>query len=344
MPSSWIQSRATRSGATRYHVKYRLGGRESRALHGGAFATKREAVARKRVIDGEIAALRAPDIASLGDEQHGLKLKEAADRWRESRLDVREATRTFHRTSLNRVLPHLPSARLGEVTADQVATVVVALKDGGAAPATIKKSISVLAQVFDHHGIDPNPARDRRVKLPRNERPEISPPPAHDVEAVLGAVAPRYRLPIMILDATGMRVGELEALTWGDIDETNKRWRVTKAASKTRAARWVQVPADLFAAVLDLTPREDRDLSGKLLPGFGQARLRTEIARSCKATGTPLFSPHDLRHRRISLWHRDGVPWAEIGQRVGQRDLATTANTYTHVLVEGEVARSTVSF
>ena len=36
--------------------------------------------------------------------------------------------------------------------------------------------------------------------------------------------------------------------------------------------------------------------------------------------------------RRISLEHLRGEPWARIGERVGQRNLAVTANTYTHVL------------
>jgi hypothetical protein len=38
--------------------------------------------------------------------------------------------------------------------------------------------------------------------------------------------------------------------------------------------------------------------------------------------------------RRISLLHLGGVPWARIGEHVGQRYLAVTANTYTHVLVD----------
>jgi hypothetical protein len=29
-----------------------------------------------------------------------------------------------------------------------------------------------------------------------------------------------------------------------------------------------------------------------------------------------------------------GVPWARIGEHVGQRTLAVTANTYSHVLVD----------
>jgi integrase len=62
--------------------------------------------------------------------------------------------------------------------------------------------------------------------------------------------------------------------------------------------------------------------------------LRTSIAKACKAAGVPLFSPHDLRRRRISLLHLRGVPWAVIRAQVGQRNLAVTANTYTHVLTD----------
>jgi hypothetical protein len=32
--------------------------------------------------------------------------------------------------------------------------------------------------------------------------------------------------------------------------------------------------------------------------------------------------------------HLQGVPWAGIGEFVGQRNLAVTANTYTHALVD----------
>jgi integrase len=50
--------------------------------------------------------------------------------------------------------------------------------------------------------------------------------------------------------------------------------------------------------------------------------------------GVPTFSPHDLRHRRVSLLHAQGLPWARIGERAGHMDLMTTARTYTHVLAD----------
>ena len=130
-----------------------------------------------------------------------------------------------------------------------------------------------------------------------------------------------------------MRLGELEGLTWGDVDEQRGRWRVSKAVAKTSVARWVNVPPVVFAAVAALVPRDDRSPE-RLFQGFGGDRFRTQITRSCIAAGVPTFSPHDLRHRRISLLHLGGVPWARIGEHVGQRNLAVTANTYSHVLAD----------
>lgn len=97
---------------------------------------------------------------------------------------------------------------------------------------TIRKTVSVLAMIFDAEGVQPNPARDKQtVKLPREEKRIVEPPTAEQVAAVVRLLPTRYRLPVLVLDATGMRVGELEALTWGDVDEPRGRWRI--ATSKT---------------------------------------------------------------------------------------------------------------
>lgn len=50
--------------------------------------------------------------------------------------------------------------------------------------------------------------------------------------------------------------------------------------------------------------------------------------------GVPRLNLHALRHRRISLLHRQGVSWAEIGDRVGQRSRLVTADRYSHALVD----------
>ena len=335
MASTWIVRRRRSDGGTTFRVLFRLGGRESMPKHGGSFRTMREARVRRDWIAGELAAARVPNL-KLGSAT-ARTLASAAAAWRASRVDVAESTATTHRVNLRRILPVLGERAVDSIEPADVAALVARLHDGGLKRESIRKTLGTLAMVLDFAGRtgEQNAARDRlTVKLPREAREEPKPPTADQVVATHRLLARQYRLPLLVLDATGMRVGELEALTWGDVDEARSRWRVSQAVAKTGRARWVAVPEPLFSAVLELVPRDDRTPGRRVFQGVTADRLRTAIARACTAAGVPAFSPHDLRHRRISLLHLGGVPWARIGESVGQRNLAVTANTYTHVLVD----------
>jgi integrase len=333
MASVWITNRTTRSGEKRYRVEYRLGGREAPTRYGGSFRTKREADGRKRWISGELAARRVPDLRSLEADRRAPTLAQAAERWYASRVDVATNTKLQHRSAMRNLLVVLGSHPVDAITLADVAELVTRLSETRKRE-TVRKSLLVLGMVLDFAGISPNVARDKTIKLPREDRVEIKPPSAEQVERVLHVLPERYRLPLLVLDATGMRLGELETLCWGDVDEERQRWRVSAAAAKTRQARWVQVTPELFNAVTALVAREDRTPDRRVFQGFGGDRFRTAVTRACTTAGVPAFSPHDLRHRRISLLHLAGVPWARIGEHVGQRSLRVTADTYSHVLVD----------
>jgi integrase len=312
---------------------YRLGGRESMPRYAGSFSTKREALARKAWVLGELAALRVPDLRLVGERSSSPTLADVAERWQASRVDVAAGTLQTYRVALGRVLPRLGGQPITGIDAQTVADLVSDLHERGLKKQSIRKTVSVLAMVFDHARVQPNPARDHlTVKLPREERRHVQPPTAEHIEAVVSLLPRRYRLPALTLDATGMRIGELEALTWGDVDEPRGRWRI--ATSKTGRPRWVSPPSLLLDAVLELCPRDDRHPDRRIFEHVTSERLRTALARACTAAGVPAFSPHDLRHRRVSLLHLGGMPWARIGELVGHDDLVTTARTYTHVVAD----------
>lgn len=263
-------------------------------------------------------------------------IREITARWQDSRQDVRATTARQHGVSLHHV-----NVKIGDVGRDDLTwedvqhRLVDAMAHEGKATSTIARARNALAQSLDFAGVQPNPARDPRVRLPREERAEIEPPSAEHVEACAWLLNERDLLGLLVLDATGARVGEIEKATLGDLDESKKSWLVRAAVSKTKKARWIELPDDLYEAVAARLPaREDRDPGAALFQIGSGDRLRMSFRRACRDAGIPVFSPHDLRHRRISLMHKAGESWAEIGARVGQRNISVTADIYTHALGE----------
>ncbi len=164
---------------------------------------------------------------------------------------------------------------------------------------------------------------------------QINPPSAADVEAVFRRIPAKHRLALLWLDWSGARVSSIDHTLVGDYEESRRRVRLRAATTKTRRALWVELHPGLAGALeASLPHRRFRDPEARLFADSGADALRTALAKACKAEGISLWSPHDLRHRGISVLHLRGVLWARIAEFVGQRDLAVTANVYSHVLVD----------
>jgi integrase len=333
MASTWITRRTTKDGSTRWRCEFRCGGREAPTRYGGSFRTKREADERKRWIAGELGAKRVPDLR--WSEPTAPIFARAAKNWQAARVDVAASTRDQHRIQLDKLLPLIGSQRIDTLTAEDFIEVVAQLHASGTAREKIRKTLGAGAMALDHAGIEPNPARDRSIKLPREEPEQINPPSAADVETVFRRIPAKHRLALLWLDWSGARVSSIDHVLVGDYDESRRRVRLRAATTKTRRALWVELhPALAEAIEASLPHRRFREPEARLFADSGSDALRTAIAKACKAKGIALWSPHDLGHRRISLLHLRGVPWARIAEFVGQRDLMVTANTYSHVLVD----------
>ncbi len=246
-----------------------------------------------------------------------------------------DGTRTQQRTSINRAARVLGTSRIDTITAHDVAAMVATIAGEGAKPSYVRKVLQATAMLFDHAGIAPNPARDKvLVKPPRDVRDEIAPPTAAHVLAVHRLLPDLYRLPLLVLDATGMRLGELEALTWGDMDEPRGRWRITAAVSKTSRARWVTPPPVVFDTVTALVPREDRTPDRRVFQGSSV----TGSAPRSPVPAPPLPSRRSAPTIcvtgafRCRTWAVSRGPGSVSMSASGT--FAVTANTYSHVMVD----------
>ena len=104
-------------------------------------------------------------------------------------------------------------------------------------PGTIGQRLDVLKMLFDYIGIEPNPARDRRVKLPKNVAEEANPPSDDHFMAIIDKSLVRWRLLFITIEQGALRIGEALVLRWGDVDVAGCRLRLPKSATKTNQSR-----------------------------------------------------------------------------------------------------------
>jgi integrase len=337
MASASITRRGTRSGP-RYVVRYRLGGRAYPIEHGGAFKTLKEAKARRDLIGGELANGRNPrDLlqAMTAAPVQVQILSRWRDRFLESRIDVDENTIKNYRSALKKASVRFGDRDPASVTADEVASWVAELAQTRK-PGTVQLYLIALRLLFDYAGVDPNPARDPRVKLPKRVREEPKPPPAEHVEAFLAAIGANWRLLFVTIEQGGLRLGEAVNLRWGDVDAAGLRLRLPRSATKRDSARWVYLPAWLVEAIESTCPLEDRTPEGHVFRGITEASAYQAMSRACRNAKVPHYHPHDLRHRRITIWHQSGVPARELAERAGHAKPSMSLDVYSHVMPPDE--------
>lgn len=147
----------------------------------------------------------------------------------------------------------------------------------------------------------------------------------------------------LILYYTGIRIGELEALTAGDIDQESHTLTINKTyhliggkgivtPPKTeKANRAISLPRFLLEAIQRHIGR---------LYGAGKAtRLFTashssyarQMETHTKKAGVRRIRLHDLRHSHASLLIEMGFSALLVSERLGHENVSTTLNIYSHL-------------
>jgi integrase len=256
-------------------------------------------------------------------------LSQVAKAWKLSRVDVAPATLAGFENHLLRILATLGDRDPATITAGDVQEWIAA--HGDLKPSSLAIYLATFRQVLDFAGVEPNPARDRRVRLPQTETTIVEPPTAKQVDAIVAHAAPRWRLPLRVLEGTGMRVGELCDLEWRDVDIVDSRFRIRKGKTAS-ARRWVAVPVALMDAIAKECPPDDPSPERRVFPSFSPDTARRIVARACKAAGIAHFHPHDLRHRYASVKIAEGVPVTQLAAQLGHAKTSLTLDVYGHVL------------
>ena len=146
-----------------------------------------------------------------------------------------------------------------------------------------------------------------------------------------------------VLYWTGMREGELLALSPADIDLDNKTISINRTyqriegkdvftSPKTRKSkRKIPIPDFLCQELSDyIQSRYMLDADERLFP-ITKSYLSHEMIRGCKNTGVKKIRIHDIRHSHASLLINQGCDALMLADRLGHEKVSTTLNTYSHL-------------
>lgn len=146
-----------------------------------------------------------------------------------------------------------------------------------------------------------------------------------------------------VLYWTGMREGELLALSPTDIDFDNKLISINRTyqriggkdvftSPKTRKSkRKIPIPDFLCQELSDyIQSRYMLDADERLFP-ITKSYLSHEMIRGCKNTGVKKIRIHDIRHSHASLLINQGCDALMLADRLGHEKISTTLNTYSHL-------------
>jgi len=242
-------------------------------------------------------------------------------------------------SAIKKLTGHLPDSRkaaladdLAQTTSQDITDFIGASQKAGLQPSTINTNLSMLVEFFEflreEGSMTHQPILRRRHRLPT---PTTLPKPMNEADLaaffkVIDSV--RDRLIFLLMLRCGLRVSEVCALSWEEIDLSAGTARINNG--KGQVDRIVYLSADVEQALK--TWRAYKETGEYLFPSC--IRKGSPLRRSMinvlmdgylkTANVTKHYSPHCLRHTFATLLLNAGVPLEVLKELMGHRSIQMT--------------------
>ena len=328
-----------------------------RAEYGYVYASSyRECRAkRQRCLD---ACQKAPVKTS------SLTLDQAAERFLADKQDkLKQSTLARYAYMLEHyILPALGVVLVCQLTANQISDFLLRLQKGGLSGKSARDVGVLLKSILRYSAkkldcTSPGLA----VELPAYRRKQIDIFYPDEIQRLAQkimdkqttAARPPAGIGVLLTLNTGLRLGELCALQYKDIDLRNGVIHITKTVQRIRsgdctclmvlppksdsARRTIPLPGDMAALlkkIIQSHPNgENYLLTGKSAP-MEPRTMQYQYRTLLKAAGIPYRNFHVLRHTYASRCVERGVDVKSLSEMLGHADVRTTLQVYVHSSLE----------
>ncbi len=304
------------------------------------FRTKSEAEAYVTEFKNKASGSVTMTFASLSEEY----LKEC-------KVELKPTTYYNKECMVNcKFIPFFGDMPLNEITKRHVKEWQLEMMDpeNGYSATYLRNLHSQLNAIFnyaiDNYDLPKNPSREAgAIGKKKSNRCQIW--QKDDFEKFIEAVSDKEMSKVMftVLFYSGLREGELLALTLKDLDFKNNIINVSKSYARLngkdlimppkteKSKRKVYMPESVMNMIQEYSKTlYDYKPKQRLFP-VNKKVLLNEMERGCELSGVEKIHIHDIRHSHASLLLQMGVTMLEISERLGHEDIKTTLETYTHL-------------
>lgn len=261
---------------------------------------------------------------------------------------LRDTTIATKRQVMNsRILPTFEGIPIDQITVGMVRKWQAELLQKGYADTYLRSIHSQFSAVMNYavkyYGLRENPARIAgSIGADHADEKRFWEP--EQFALVLSHVKKEQgRVGLYTLFWTGLRIGELLALTPADLDFNAKTLSVSKSLKRVngqyvigppktkKSKRVIPMPDKLserlrkYVGSLYEVGEHDRIFPGT--KNFFHSQMRS----ACKRAGVEKIRLHDLRHSHASMLINSGAPILLVSERLGHDDIETTLQTYGHL-------------
>ncbi len=279
-------------------------------------------------------------------------------------LVVETWERYAHDVRVN-LCPEIGRVRLSLLTAQQVQMVYAKLSARGLSSTSVLHAHHVLHRALESAlrlGLIQRNVTNM-VERPRKRQTDIHPLSREQARAYLdAATGDRLAALFTLALSTGMRLGEMLALRWADVDlaatpavvrvNSTLKWREGAFVMTTPKTKSSRRQIALTAHVADALRRHlraqrvERLAAGPVWEGqqwglvfcdeigrpLMEGHVRLKHFRVCRAAGVPRIRVHDLRHTAATLLLGQRVNPKVVSEMLGHSSVGITLDIYSHVL------------
>lgn len=275
----------------------------------------------------------------------------------------------LEQTINNNIIPYIGYLQITSLTPQDIQSYINQLTDKGYSYSTIKKAYNAinasLKMAFERGYIRKTPCIN--IKLPKqikHSKSDIEFFTDEEVEIIVNGATYRYHTgrymykhgySIVLLLNTGMRVGELLALKWQNVDlinrqiyicetrgqiiergESNQKYAMTDRSTKTQSScRYVPINQKALQALeyfKSLGYNSPYVMANSNTGVVSYRNLYRAMSNILEKNNIEHGSLHTLRHTFATRLFKNGVDIKIISELLGHSDISITYDIYAHVI------------